>query len=56
MPPHHHNNNHNFITVTCNSASLTDIDNQLNDNTILKTTTETTTQSNNGVWLLMQIL
>lgn len=42
------------ITVTCNSASLTDIDNQLNDNTILKTTTETTTQSNNDVWLLMQ--
>ena len=37
----------NFITVTCNSATLTDIDNQLNDNTILDKE-----QSNNGVWLL----
>src|SRR5829696_9260435 len=39
----------NFITVTCNSASLTDIDNQLNDNTILDKGEQ---QSNNGVWLL----
>ncbi|HZC49494.1 MAG TPA: hypothetical protein VE244_10585, partial [Nitrososphaeraceae archaeon] len=37
------------ITVTCNSASLTDIDNQLNDNTILDKEEQ---QSNNGVWLL----
>ena len=37
----------NIITVTCNSATLTDIDNQLNDNTILDKE-----QSNNGVWLL----
>jgi mannuronan 5-epimerase len=37
----------NFITVTCNSATLTDIDNQLNDNTILDKE-----HSNNGVWLL----
>src|ERR671914_361281 len=37
----------NFITVTCNSATLTDIDNQLNDNTILDKE-----QSDNGVWLL----
>src|SRR5918999_3571094 len=36
-----------IITVTCNSATLTDIDNQLNDNTILDKE-----QSNNGVWLL----
>ncbi|HET6799875.1 MAG TPA: hypothetical protein VFH25_04860, partial [Nitrososphaeraceae archaeon] len=36
-----------FITVTCNSATLTDIDNQLNGNTILDKE-----QSNNGVWLL----
>ncbi len=39
----------NFITVTCNSASLSDIDNQLNDNTILDKEEQ---QSNNGVWLL----
>jgi mannuronan 5-epimerase len=37
----------NFITVTCNSTTLTDIDNQLNDNTILDKE-----HSNNGVWLL----
>jgi mannuronan 5-epimerase len=37
------------ITITCNSASLTDIDNQLNDNTILDKEEQ---QSNNGVWLL----
>jgi parallel beta-helix repeat protein len=37
------------ITVTCNSASLTDINNQLNDNTILDKEEQ---QSNNGVWLL----
>src|ERR687895_641726 len=36
-----------IITVTCNSATLTNIDNQLNDNTILDKE-----QSNNGVWLL----
>src|ERR671914_116164 len=36
-----------IITVTCNSATLTDIDNQLNDNTILDKE-----QSDNGVWLL----
>jgi len=41
----------NFITVTCNSASLTDIDNQLNDNTILDKE-QPQQQSNNGVWLL----
>jgi parallel beta-helix repeat protein len=41
----------NFITVTCNSASLTDIDNQLNDNTILEKE-QPQQQSNNGVWLL----
>ena len=43
----------NFITVTCNSATLTDIDNQLNDNTILdKEQPQQQQQSNNGVWLL----
>ena len=37
----------NVITVTCGSASLTDIDNQLNDDSILGKQ-----QESNGVWLL----
>jgi parallel beta-helix repeat protein len=37
----------NLIIVTCNSASLTDIDNQLNDDTVLDKE-----QQSNGVWLL----
>src|SRR5215210_8152680 len=41
----------NIITVICNSASLTDIDNQLNDNTILDKEEPPQQQSNNGVWL-----
>jgi parallel beta-helix repeat protein len=39
----------NIITVTCNSASLSDIDNQLNDDTIIHKEQQ---QSDNGVWLL----
>jgi mannuronan 5-epimerase len=37
----------NIITVTCGSASLTDIDNQLNDDSILGKQ-----QESNGMWLL----
>jgi hypothetical protein len=39
----------NIITISCDS-SLTDIDNQLNDDTILDK--EQPQQSDNGVWLL----
>jgi hypothetical protein len=35
-----------IITIKCKSATLTDIDNQLNDDSILDR------QANNGVWLL----
>jgi hypothetical protein len=41
----------NLIIVTCNSASLTYIDNQLNDDTVLDKE-----QQSNGVWLILQIL
>jgi mannuronan 5-epimerase len=40
----------NTITLTCSSASLTDINNQLNDDTILDRQQQQ--QSDNGVWLL----
>jgi poly(beta-D-mannuronate) C5 epimerase len=40
----------NIITITCSSASLTDINNQLNDNTILDRQQQQI--SDNGVWLL----
>jgi mannuronan 5-epimerase len=40
----------NIITITCDSASLTDINYQLNDDTILGK--EQQQQSDNGVWLL----
>ena len=39
----------NIITITCSSASLTDINNQLNDDTILDRQQQ---QADNGVWLL----
>ena len=39
----------NIITITCDSASLTDINYQLNDDTILGKEQQ---QSDNGVWLL----
>jgi mannuronan 5-epimerase len=40
----------NVITITCSSASLTDINNQLNDDAILDRQQQQ--QSDNGVWLL----
>jgi poly(beta-D-mannuronate) C5 epimerase len=39
----------NIITISCDSASLTDIDNQLNDDTILDKEQQL---SDDGVWLL----
>jgi poly(beta-D-mannuronate) C5 epimerase len=40
----------NIITITCSSASLTDINNQLNYDTVLDRQQQQ--QSDNGVWLL----